>query len=152
GTTADPLDVEVDVDERALPDGVVEWVRNQPDALVYQFQLSAAPVASGRPAVSDVEIRLAGDPDVVRRRDHHTTAWERRQRDALRMKDHVIGLQAEATTAQARVQRLQKRVGRMRESLEELRAAQREKDAEIERLRRRGVVGFARRVKRRLVD
>lgn len=41
GTTADPLGVEVEVDPHGLPDGVVDWVRQQPDALVYQFVLRA---------------------------------------------------------------------------------------------------------------
>lgn len=40
-TTADPLAVEVAVDPGDLPDGVVEWVRRQPDALTYQFVLRA---------------------------------------------------------------------------------------------------------------
>ncbi|WP_051274943.1 bifunctional 2-polyprenyl-6-hydroxyphenol methylase/3-demethylubiquinol 3-O-methyltransferase UbiG [Cellulomonas sp. URHD0024] len=40
-TTADALDVEVDVDATALPEGVLDWVREQPDADTYQFVVRA---------------------------------------------------------------------------------------------------------------
>lgn len=40
-TMADPLGVEVEVNAAALPPGVLEWVREQPDALVYQFVVRA---------------------------------------------------------------------------------------------------------------
>ena len=42
-TRLDPLDAEVAVDADALPAGVVDWVRRQPDALTYQFVLRAVP-------------------------------------------------------------------------------------------------------------
>jgi len=40
-TTLDPLGSEVEVDAAALPPGVVDWVREQPDAMSYQFVLRA---------------------------------------------------------------------------------------------------------------
>ncbi|WP_456789384.1 class I SAM-dependent methyltransferase [Cellulomonas sp. P5_C5] len=40
-TTADPLGVEVDIDAHALPPGVIDWVRDQPDGLTYQFVVRA---------------------------------------------------------------------------------------------------------------
>lgn len=40
-TTADPLGVEVDVDWPALPPGVIDWVREQPDGQTYQFVVRA---------------------------------------------------------------------------------------------------------------
>jgi 2-polyprenyl-3-methyl-5-hydroxy-6-metoxy-1,4-benzoquinol methylase len=40
-TTADPLDVEVAIDRDALPPGVIDWVREQPDGLTYQFVVRA---------------------------------------------------------------------------------------------------------------
>lgn len=40
-TTADPLGVEVEIDPSALPPGLVDWVRDQPDAMTYQFVLRA---------------------------------------------------------------------------------------------------------------
>lgn len=40
-TTVDPLAAEVEVDTEALPPGVVDWVRAQPDAYTYQFVLRA---------------------------------------------------------------------------------------------------------------
>ncbi|GGC11168.1 class I SAM-dependent methyltransferase [Cellulomonas carbonis] len=42
-TTKDPLASEVEVDGAALPTGVVDWVRGQPDALTYQFLVRAVP-------------------------------------------------------------------------------------------------------------
>ncbi len=41
GTTAGPLETEVAVDAGALPPGVLDWVREQPDADVYQFVVRA---------------------------------------------------------------------------------------------------------------
>ncbi len=51
-TVADPLAVEVDVDRERLPPTVVEWVRHQPEALNYQFVVSAVRARAGevRPA------------------------------------------------------------------------------------------------------
>lgn len=46
-TTADPLGVEVDVDANALPPGVVDWVREQPDGLTYQFVVKAVQADAG---------------------------------------------------------------------------------------------------------
>jgi len=40
-TTADPLGVEVAIDEEDLPPGVVDWVRSRPEALTYQFVVRA---------------------------------------------------------------------------------------------------------------
>ena len=40
-TLLDPLDSEIDIDVAALPDGIVDWVRSQPDAIVYQWVLRA---------------------------------------------------------------------------------------------------------------
>ncbi|HRA51681.1 hypothetical protein, partial [Actinotalea sp.] len=40
-TVLDPLGSEVAVDAAALPPGVVEWVREQPDAMSYQFVVRA---------------------------------------------------------------------------------------------------------------
>ncbi|WP_263118977.1 class I SAM-dependent methyltransferase [Cellulomonas sp. RIT-PI-Y] len=45
-TVFDPLDTEVPVDRERLPAGVVDWVRAQPFAEVYQFVATAAPVAA----------------------------------------------------------------------------------------------------------
>ncbi len=143
GTTADPLTVEVAIDAAGLPEGVVEWVREQPDALVYQFQLAASPVPDGRMPVHVQTLVHGADPDQVRLQDVHTTAAQEAYRDGLRMRDHVVGLQAEATSAQLRATRQKQRGDRLQAEVARLRKR-------VGQLERRGAVGFARRVKRRL--
>ena len=59
-TTADPLATEVEVDEEDLPEGLVEWVRNQPQALGYQFVLTAERTPPGEVAPR-IEPAPAGD-------------------------------------------------------------------------------------------
>lgn len=41
GTILDPLKVEVEVDEGALPENAIDWVRDQEDAYTYQFVFRA---------------------------------------------------------------------------------------------------------------
>lgn len=127
GTTADPLNVEVEVDPTVFPDEVVEWVRNQPDALVYQFQLAARPLAEGEAAPPAPELVPAGDPDAVRIRDEQTVRFEQAHRSRLMMRDHVLGLQATANTAQAEV-------GTLRKKLRDTRAVSKRRHERIERL------------------
>jgi SAM-dependent methyltransferase len=150
GTVADPLRVPPDVDDKELPAGVVEWVRNQPDALIHEIQVAATPVADGREPVHILRLIPAVNVDDVRCRDQHTDAAVEAARESLRMKDHVLGLQAEATTARTRFRReadrrrrLQGRLAKQRKELERLRR----RNAVLEQ---RGFVGFLRKVKRKL--
>ena len=62
-TRRDALDTEVEIDVAGLPAGLVEWVRAQPDAEVYQFVLRA--VRDDGAAVPDV---LRAERDDLRRR------------------------------------------------------------------------------------
>lgn len=103
-TLADPLDVEVRVDGHRLPANVVEWVRDQPDALVYQFVVAARVATEeerAHPVVPELDEPVPADS--VRLSDRHT---ERAQADIeerhriLTMRDHIIGLEAAAATAQ----------------------------------------------------
>lgn len=66
-TVSDPLACEVAIDEDALPPTAVDWVRRQPDALVYQFVLRAVP---GPPSDTLPELVPAVDWPVVH--DVHT--------------------------------------------------------------------------------
>jgi 2-polyprenyl-3-methyl-5-hydroxy-6-metoxy-1,4-benzoquinol methylase len=146
GTTADPLDVEVAVDPASLPATLVEWVRDQPDALVYQFQVAAVPGApSALPAMEH-----GGEPADVRRVDEHTEALRAEQRAALIMRDHVVGLQAEATAAQVATEAVRLRVRRLRERVEKQRNRIESLEAEVARLRGRTMRGMARRAARKL--
>ena len=60
-TTAEPTGVEIPIDPSDLPDGILSWVRAQPDALTYQFVVRAvrdsdgelAAVAAERDALQD---------------------------------------------------------------------------------------------------
>jgi 2-polyprenyl-3-methyl-5-hydroxy-6-metoxy-1,4-benzoquinol methylase len=87
-TTGDPLGVEVDVDVAALPEGIVDWVRAQPDATVYQWVLRAVvDDAAGRAESVAVEMEgLRRTTDELRAELVRTTA----ERDAARADLAVI--------------------------------------------------------------
>lgn len=152
GTLADPLRTEVEVDETHLPEHVVEWVRDQPDGLVYQFQLAATPVVDGGPTARYPELVPAADAAEVRLPDAFYEARLRAGRDALAMRDHVMGLQAQATSARERSQRLTRNNKRLKDELAEARRQLEERGSELARRRDQGLVGLARRVKRRLTS
>jgi 2-polyprenyl-3-methyl-5-hydroxy-6-metoxy-1,4-benzoquinol methylase len=133
GTTADPLNVEVEVAGADLPSQVVEWVRKQPDALVYQFQLSARPRRGEEPVGRRIPLQEATPADDVRIRDEHTEAFENEGRQLLAERDHVIGLQAEIATLTWR-----------------LRDVRRKKDERISNLKREVAMLQARPLRRRL--
>jgi hypothetical protein len=147
----DPLDMDLPIDEDALPDGIVEWVRNQPDSLLSEFQLAAVPVTAGTEAVHVRRVIPAANPDDVRRQDRHTDAAVDAWRAELAMRDHVIGLQAEATAAQilaeyegTRIKNLTTRLEKQTDDIDVLKRR-------IVRLERQGFVGLLRRAKRKLV-
>jgi 2-polyprenyl-3-methyl-5-hydroxy-6-metoxy-1,4-benzoquinol methylase len=105
GTTADPLRVEVEVHDEQLPSSTVQWVRERPEALVYQYVLRARRSSEGEVAV-DPDMAVVPAAELEPLRDHH---YERATREAaeqrelrhrlLTQRDHIIGL--EATTAKA---------------------------------------------------
>nr|WP_272917644.1 class I SAM-dependent methyltransferase [Nocardioides flavescens] len=102
-TIADPFDVEVEFQAEALPDGFVEWVRHQPDAMAYQF-LATAHVALDDEQPARPPLRPGAPPDRVRRRDSFHAAAEESRRERhqeLRLRDHVVGLEAQAARAAA---------------------------------------------------
>lgn len=152
GVILDPLGTEVDVDADAIPAGVVEWVRNQPDALVYQFLVSASAVPEGREAVHSTRIRYTVDPDAVRFQDQYTDQAVNAARETLRMRDHVLGLQAEATAAKARTTRETERKRRLQARLEKQNGQLARQRRRIAQLERQGFVGFLRRIKRKLAS
>jgi 2-polyprenyl-3-methyl-5-hydroxy-6-metoxy-1,4-benzoquinol methylase len=114
GTVVDPLGCEVEIDDESLPGAIVEWVRQQPDALTYQFVLRAevgradeTPVPGLLPAV-----------ELTPTNDAHSTraALEARERQVLddevpdlrrrilTLRDHAIGAEAAVGTARAEVE------------------------------------------------
>lgn len=62
-TTLDPLGSEVEVDPASLPDGIVDWVRVQPDATAYQFVVRAV-----RDDAAGAALAAARERDELRQR------------------------------------------------------------------------------------
>ena len=131
-TILDPLQTEVEVDDEALPRGIVQWVREQRDAMVYQFVVRASvgdparawPVVQPAvvvPRVDDIHRQRARDPEtpdeVAAQRDVLAAEVVDLHRTVLNLRDHVIGSSAE--------------VGRLR--AESHSAARRAAEAEHER-------------------
>jgi 2-polyprenyl-3-methyl-5-hydroxy-6-metoxy-1,4-benzoquinol methylase len=131
GTLADPLGVEVVVDADRLPPSIVEWVRHQRDALVYQYVAAAHPArADEQPGPPSMTMVPAVPEETVRARDRYTARSQAEleaSQQQLNVRDHIMGLEAALATAQARAakaeQRLKgatKRLGRKNERISEL--------------------------------
>lgn len=128
GTLEDPVVGAGEV-ARRVPPAVVEWVRGQTDALVREIVAVAdVGVAAEQPAlvpaVSEAEIRVA---------DRYTTLAERdrrERREVLTVRDHIIGLEAAATTAEDRAYAADHRLHEARQKLTRL-------ETKVERLRTR---------------
>jgi 2-polyprenyl-3-methyl-5-hydroxy-6-metoxy-1,4-benzoquinol methylase len=110
GTVLDPLGCEVQVDAPTLPGGIVQWVREQPDAMVYQFVFRAVVgdpsqpwprlvPAVAPPVVDDEYRRRALDPetpeDVAAERDGLLAEVVELRRRVLNQRDHITGISAE---------------------------------------------------------
>jgi 2-polyprenyl-3-methyl-5-hydroxy-6-metoxy-1,4-benzoquinol methylase len=112
GTLADPLVVEVEVDADRLPPTAVEWVRHEPDALVYQFVAAARRAREGEDpheAHSQLVLQPAVPEKDVRAIDRHTArlqAFRDEQHRMLTIRDHIIGLEAATATAQTKADRV----------------------------------------------
>lgn len=93
GTVADPLQCEVQIDDDTLPAGIVQWVREQPYAMTYQFVVRAVvgdPSTPWPELVPSIEIPVVDDV-------HRQRSLERPEvpADALAERDL---LRAETTT------------------------------------------------------
>ncbi|MGA9748845.1 MAG: class I SAM-dependent methyltransferase [Nocardioides sp.] len=148
-TVADPLRVEVAVDAESIPAEVVEWVRDQPDALNYQFVASARPQVEGEESPPAPELAPAVADDAVRLQDEHwqsvrDDAEDERRRAAeeldlrhrvMTTRDAVVGLEASVASALIRVRRAERRAVRAETRVDNLtkrsrRASTRAKRAE----------------------
>jgi hypothetical protein len=130
-TLADPLAVEVVVDAERLPPSIVEWVRHQRDALVYQYMAAARPARPDeQPGPMEMTMVPAVPEETVRTKDRHTVRsqaeLESRQQQ-LNVRDHILGLEAAVATAQARTAKAEqqlkgamKRLERKNERIKEL--------------------------------
>jgi 2-polyprenyl-3-methyl-5-hydroxy-6-metoxy-1,4-benzoquinol methylase len=112
-TVLDPMATqEIPVDADLLPAAVIEWVRQQPDALNYQYVAAARPLAPDEERGPRPPLEPAISYDEARLRDRHTERMLEEQEERHRMltlRDHVIGLEANATAADARTGRMRAR-------------------------------------------
>ena len=131
----DPLEVEVEVDTEELPEGVIDWVRSQPDAYTYQYVVTARPEIWSGDSPTPVPVPAVPLPDV----EKYAAAVERRARVASRnreladeaqdlrhkvlvARDNAIGLEGAAARARLEAQRLRADVNDLRAQLGEARA------------------------------
>jgi len=137
-TIMDPLGGGVDVRRGGLPVGLVEWVRDQPDSLVFQYVVAARLPRTGEVVDnSSVDLVPAVPLEQARLSDEHTERaaadLEARHR-VLTVRDHIVGLEAQAATAQSRastaeqqlrgaLKRLDRKNARIRELARQVKAA-----------------------------
>lgn len=130
-TRADPLGVEVEIDGRRIPPTLIEWVRHQPEAMNYQFVAKASRAAPGAAPRPLPTLRPAVPNDVIKVDDEYTAQMNVEQELRLRvltMRDHIIGLEQRAATAEirqgkaeAQVVRVKARMARQRRQIREMR-------------------------------
>jgi 2-polyprenyl-3-methyl-5-hydroxy-6-metoxy-1,4-benzoquinol methylase len=116
-TVADPLGVEVELEPDRIPATLVEWVRPQPDALHYQFVLTARRADPDSEPAPRPRVIPAIPLDAVRAQDAYTEQM-REQQDLkhrlLTTRDHIIGLEARASAADDRLRWTEGRLRRSR--------------------------------------
>lgn len=116
-TVADPLGVEVELEPDRIPATLVEWVRHQPDALHYQFVLTARRADPDSEPAPRPRVIPAIPLDAVRAQDAYTEQM-REQQDLrhrlLTTRDHIIGLEARASAADDRLRWTEGRLRRSR--------------------------------------
>jgi methionine biosynthesis protein MetW len=116
-TVADPLGVEVELEPDRIPATLVEWVRHQPDALHYQFVLTARRADPDSEPAPRPRVIPAVPLDAVRAQDAYTEQM-RQQQDLrhrlLTTRDHIIGLEARASAADDRLRWTEGRLRRTR--------------------------------------
>ena len=96
-TVVDPLVAQVGIDASALPRTVIEWVRRQPDALHYQYILSARVLEADETAPAAPAVVPSVAHQQVRQNDIYTQELVQLESDLhelLTMRDHVIGLES----------------------------------------------------------
>jgi 2-polyprenyl-3-methyl-5-hydroxy-6-metoxy-1,4-benzoquinol methylase len=140
GSIADPLNVEVVVDADRLPPSVVEWVRHQRDALVYQFVVSAQVAPEGQAAApTELPLVPAVAEESVRIRDKFTTRSElelEARQQQLNYRDHILGLEAGVATAQSRAARAERQLKGAQKRLDRKNARIKELAAQVSMLQR----------------
>lgn len=120
-TVFDPFGTEVDIDPAGLPAGVIDWVRAQPDAHVYQFQLAARRARPGEQPVAP-ELSMPIDPGRARPTDARRLDLVRVWRRELVERERVVALEATSETARAHSRWAAARIAKLERQLEEARA------------------------------
>jgi 2-polyprenyl-3-methyl-5-hydroxy-6-metoxy-1,4-benzoquinol methylase len=137
-TVLDPMAVqEIRIDAARLPATVIEWARQQPDALSYQYVASARPLAPGEERGRRPALRPAIAYDAARLQDQHTKRMQAEQEErhrALTQRDHIIGLQATTKATENRYSLMRTRVKRAERRYRELRDALEALIGEIEQI------------------
>lgn len=157
GTVADPLGVEVVIDPAELPVSIVDWVRHQPDALVYQFQLAASPAGSAAPVVPrprEEPVLVPGAPEEAARAEDQWTEQARVDRaerqELIALRETVAELRTARRTARERADRARERTRKHQRALERKSRRVRELEEQVAELQARRLPDRARSVVRRL--
>jgi hypothetical protein len=127
-TVADPLAVEIKIDDSLVLPTVIDWVRHQPGALDYQFVVSARPAKDEDDVGEHPLLEPAVPYETVRVEDEYTRQMRDEQEvrhRLLRMRDHVIGLEAAVASAQERQKRAEARASRITQAARRERKARR---------------------------
>lgn len=142
-TVVDVLSREVVYDHDALPPAIIEWVRDQPDAMTFQFMVRAHP-STGASTTSQRTVPAlvpAVPTSLVRPVDRYTEQLVReRDKDhrLLTQRDHIIGLEATAASAMARAvaaeRGLDRRLDRKNDTIERLRGRIRKSERRVAQL------------------
>lgn len=119
-TVLDPLGCEVEIDAEALPWAIIDWVRHQPDAYVYQFVLRAelgeddgtAPELIPAVDVPDLDDVYTERGRIEARLHRGTNGREdvvgellETRHHMLTLRDHAIGAEAAVGSARLEVER-----------------------------------------------
>lgn len=130
----DPLAVEVEIDEEALPEGVSDWVRAQPEAHAYQYVLTATrAVEENRQSVVPVPAVpvMGAEESATRvilaskkaaRNAEIVEGVEDLRHKVLVARDNAIGLETAASRARTEAVRLRKEADKLHRELAETRA------------------------------
>jgi 2-polyprenyl-3-methyl-5-hydroxy-6-metoxy-1,4-benzoquinol methylase len=139
-TVLDPMATqEITVPADRLPASIVEWVRNQPRALDYQYVAVARPRSPGEQPARRPALEPAVSYDEARLTDRHTERMlaelEERHR-LLTIRDHIMGLEASLATAKNRAARARQRAKSAERRLRKLRSVLTAIVAQIEAISR----------------
>ncbi|WP_244931677.1 class I SAM-dependent methyltransferase [Nocardioides sp. W7] len=131
-TVVDVLSREVVYDPEPLPPGIIEWVRDQTDAMTFQFLVRAHPdddaaTAAVPPLEPVVPFRTLRPED---RWTEQAEAERTKTHKLLTQRDHIVGLEAATAAARARVAHAETARASVRRRLDS-------RNATVERLRKR---------------